>query len=58
MHPGTGADGGNEEIMVFGLSDLDTDEEGNLRSADAGALDYYAPEHSELAERQSELGFE
>lgn len=36
---GTGADGGNEEIMVFGLSDLDTDEEGNLRSADAGALD-------------------
>ena len=33
------ADGGNEEIMVFGLSDLDTDEEGNLRSADAGALD-------------------
>lgn len=25
--------------MVFGLSDLDTDEEGNLRSADAGALD-------------------
>ena len=58
MHPGQARTAGTKRLWYSAFSDLDTDEEGNLRSADAGALDTMLQNTVSWTERQSELGFE